>query len=69
MPPGKLLITAGLLIALAGAAITCGPKIPYLGKLPGNSHFKRDNASLYFPLTSCLLISTLASLLIWLFRK
>ena len=69
MPTGKLLIIAGLLIALVGVVITFGPKVPYLGKLPGDFHIKRDNFSFYFPLTSCLLISLLVSLLLWLFKK
>jgi hypothetical protein len=69
LPTGKLLIIAGLLIVLIGTAITFGPKIPYLGKLPGDLQIKRDNFSVYFPLTTCLLISLLASLLFWLFRK
>ena len=69
MPTGKLLIIAGLLIALIGMVITFAPKIPSLGKLPGDLHIKRDNFSFYFPLTTGLLISLLASLIFWLFKK
>ena len=69
MPTGKLLIIAGLLIALAGVVITFGPKIPFLGKLPGDISIKRENFSFYFPLTSCLLISLLISLVLWFFKK
>ena len=69
MPTGKLLIIAGLLIALAGVAITFNLKIPFLGKLPGDLHIRRENFSFYFPLTSCLLVSLLLSLIFWISRK
>ncbi len=69
MPTGKILMIAGLILAVVGLAMTFGPKIPYLGKLPGDIHIKRENFSFYFPLTSSLLISALASILFWLFRK
>ena len=69
MPTGKLLIVTGLLIALVGVAISFGPKIPFLGKLPGDLIIKRENFSFYFPLTSCLLISLLLSIIFWIFKK
>jgi len=69
LPTGKLLIVTGLLIALVGVAISFGPKIPFLGKLPGDLIIKRENFSFYFPLTSCLLISLLLSIIFWIFKK
>jgi len=69
LPTGKLLIVTGLLIALIGVAISFGPKIPFLGRLPGDLFIKRENASFYFPLTSCLLISLLLSIISWIFKK
>lgn len=69
MPTGKILIIAGIVLLVAGLALTFGPKIPFLGKLPGDIQFKRDGFSFYFPLTSCILISVIISLLFWFFRK
>lgn len=69
MPAGKLLIMAGLLITFIGLAITFGPKIPWLGKLPGDIYIKRENASFYFPVTSCLLVSAFISLILWFLKK
>ncbi|PLX73647.1 MAG: DUF2905 domain-containing protein [Desulfuromonas sp.] len=66
---GKILIIAGIVLLVAGLALTFGPKIPFLGKLPGDIQFKRDGFSFYFPLTSCILISVIISLLFWFFRK
>ena len=66
---GRLLIVVGLVIALAGVAITYG--VP-LGRLPGDFTFKRGGFSLFVPLGSCILVSvllTLASFLISLFTR
>ncbi len=69
MQPGKLLIIAGLLLLAAGLFFTFGGKIPFLGKLPGDIRIERNNFSFYFPLTTCILISLLLSLIFWLFRR
>jgi len=69
LAPGKLLMITGLILLVAGLVFTFGPKIPFVGKLPGDFHFKRDNYSLHFPLTSCLLASLAISILIWFFKK
>ena len=66
---GRLLIVIGLLIALAGVAITVG--VP-LGRLPGDFTFRRAGFSVYIPLASCILVSvllTLVSALISFFTK
>ena len=66
---GRFLIVIGLLIALAGVAITVG--VP-LGRLPGDFTFRRGGFSIYVPLASCILVSvllTLVSALISFFSK
>ena len=66
---GRLLIVIGLLIAMAGVAISYG--VP-LGRLPGDFTFKRGGFSIYVPLASCILVSvllTLVSALISFFSK
>ena len=47
----------GLLLALS-------PKIPFMGKLPGDFIFKRDNYSIYFPLATSIIISVILSLVL-----
>ncbi len=66
---GKTLILLGLLIAAAGALLTLAGKIPWLGRLPGDIFIKRENFSFYFPLGTCILLSALFSLILWLFRR
>lgn len=66
---GKLLIISGCLMAAVGVVLVFSDKIPWLGRLPGDISIKRENFSFYFPLTTCILISLLLSLLFAWFRK
>ena len=65
---GKFLLIAGLVIAAVGLWLMFGPKIPLLGKLPGDIVIRRENFTFYFPLTTCVVLSILISLLLKLFR-
>ena len=67
--PGKTLMTLGLIIATVGAAVMLSGKLPWLGRLPGDIYLKKESFSFFSPLTSCILLSALISLLLWLFRK
>jgi hypothetical protein len=40
-----------------------------LGRLPGDIVIKRENVTLYFPLTTCLLLSALLSLVFWVVNR
>ncbi|MBI3300597.1 MAG: DUF2905 domain-containing protein [Deltaproteobacteria bacterium] len=66
---GKLLIALGGLIVVVGAVLLVGEKLPWVGRLPGDIYLKRDHFTFYFPLTTCLLVSALLSLLFFLFRR
>lgn len=66
---GKGLILIGLLITAVGVLFLYSEKIGWIGRLPGDITIRRENVTFYFPLATCLLISVLLSLLIWLFRK
>jgi len=67
---GKILIVIGLGIAALGALLWLGGKagLP-LGRLPGDIAIDRPNFKFYFPLTTCLLISLVLTLVMWLLRK
>jgi hypothetical protein len=66
---GRFLIMIGVILVIAGAVLLVAPKIPWLGKLPGDISFKRGNVSFYFPLGTCILISIILTLILYLFRK
>jgi uncharacterized protein HemY len=66
---GKVLIIVGLVIVGIGVLLVLAPKLPWIGKLPGDILIKKDNFRFYFPLTTCIIISILLTLLFYLFRK
>lgn len=68
-PFGKLLLVFGLLLAGIGLLILLSDKVGWIGRLPGDIVIKRGNYSFYFPLATCILISVVLTLLIWLFRR
>jgi hypothetical protein len=68
---GWMLLVLGLVIAGVGLVWILAPSIPWLGRLPGDIRIERENFRFYFPLVTCLLLSLLLSLalwLVWLFR-
>ena len=62
---GKTLFTAGLLIAAAGLVLLAADRIPWLGKLPGDITIQGKHGRIVAPLTTCLLLSVVASLVLW----
>jgi len=61
---GKALIALGLLLVALGAVLWVGPKVPLLGRLPGDIIIQRDHFTFYFPLTTMLLLSLLLTLVL-----
>lgn len=68
---GKLLVIVGLLIVAVGVLLWSGLGRGWLGRLPGDIHYTnpRGNFVFYFPIVTCLILSLLLTLLLWLFRK
>jgi hypothetical protein len=67
MNPGKLLFFAGLAIAVVGALLWLSGSVKWfkLFHLPGDIAVEREGFSFYFPITSMLLISLLATAIFW----
>ena len=66
---GKVMILIGIILIVLGCLIVYGGKIPFIGRLPGDIHIKRDNFSFYFPITTCILISMILTLIFYLIQK
>jgi hypothetical protein len=64
----RFLITLGLILVALGALWPLLAKLG-LGRLPGDIVIERDSFRLYVPLATSLLISVLASALIWWLRR
>jgi len=62
----QLLIGIGLFIAAIGVVMWLGVPI---GRLPGDIVIRRDGFTFYLPITTCIVISVLLTLVGQLFRK
>jgi uncharacterized protein YybS (DUF2232 family) len=66
---GKFLVVMGLLLAVVGVVLWSGIGKGWLGRLPGDIHYTKGNFSFHFPIVTCLLLSLLLTIILWLFRK
>jgi membrane protein implicated in regulation of membrane protease activity len=66
---GKLLLVFGVLLVLAGLALTLVGRIPWLGRLPGDIHIERGSWTFYFPLATSLVLSAVLTLILWLIGR
>jgi hypothetical protein len=64
----RLLIAAGLILLIAGLLWPWLSRLP-LGRLPGDIHIVRPGFSFHFPIVTCIVISIVLSLLLWIFRR
>ncbi len=65
----RLLIILGVVLVVVGIALSLGPKIPWLGRLPGDFSFGGGSWKVYVPLGTSILVSLLLTLLFWIFGK
>jgi len=66
---GKMLMALGGILLIAGAVMTLGGRLPWLGRLPGDIAIERENFRFYFPIGTSILVSILLTLIVWLFRR
>jgi len=66
----KLFIVIGLIALTIGSILYFFPEaFRWLGRLPGDIHIEKENYSIHFPVTTCLLLSLFVSILFWLLKK
>jgi hypothetical protein len=66
-PLRTLLIVVGAVLVLAGIAWPLLSR--YLGRLPGDVVVRRGGWTFAFPIVTCLVLSAVLTLLLWLFRR
>lgn len=66
---GKMLVVIGLVLAAIGAVIWFLPRIPYVGRLPGDILVRKKNFTFYFPLSTLLILNLVLFLIFKLLRK
>ena len=64
----RVFIVIGAVLVLVGLAWPWLSKLP-LGRLPGDIIVDRPGFKFFFPITTMILISLLASLVLWLWRR
>jgi hypothetical protein len=70
MSLGRILIVLGIILVVLGLLLTIGEKLPLrLGRLPGDIYVHGKYTGFYFPIVTCILLSVVLSLALWLFRR
>jgi uncharacterized protein HemY len=64
---GKVLVILGIVLVILGLILW--GKIPFLGRFPGDIRIEKDGFIFYFPLTTVLIISAVASLILFLLHR
>jgi hypothetical protein len=64
----RALIAIGLLLVAAGLGWPWLRKFPF-GHLPGDINVVREGLSFHFPIVTCIVISIVLSLVLWIFRR
>ena len=65
---GRMLITLGLLLGVAGLVIEFGSNLFPLGHLPGDIHITGKHGSFYFPVVTCIVVSVILNVLLRIFH-
>ncbi len=64
----RALVVIGLAIAAVGLAWPWLSKLGF-GRLPGDIYVRGEHGSFYFPIATCILLSVVLSLVIWLINR
>lgn len=66
---GKMLIAFGVLLIIIGGVFLLAGKVHWFGRLPGDIVIQKKNVTLFFPITTCILISLILSCIFYLVNK
>lgn len=67
---GRLLILLGIVLIAAGVLVLIVNRmnLPF-GRLPGDIVYRGRNTTVYFPWVTCLILSAIATLILWLLNR
>jgi len=65
---GRFLLVAGIILAALGCLFLIADKIP-LGKLPGDINIGKNNFRIHIPVTTCILLSIIVTLIVNFFSR
>ena len=58
------ILLLGFILVALGAFLTLTPKVPWIGRLPGDISFQAGNVRIFAPIVSCLLFSLLITIIL-----
>lgn len=64
----RWLIATGVVLIVLGMAWPWLAKLG-LGRLPGDIHVEREGFGFHFPIVTCLVISIVISVVVWILRR
>jgi hypothetical protein len=64
----RALIVLGIILLIAGLAWPWLAKLG-LGRLPGDIRIESESGGFYFPIVTCLVISAVLSVVLWLLKR
>jgi drug/metabolite transporter (DMT)-like permease len=65
---GRILVILGVVIVVTGGLVWSGYG-GWLGRLPGDIRIERGSSGFYFPIVTCIILSIVLSLAMWIFRR
>lgn len=67
---GKLILGVGLALAVIGAVLILAGRVGIpMGRLPGDFVYRGKHATVYFPLVTCIVISVVLTLIIYVISR
>jgi hypothetical protein len=67
-PVAKMLVIGGVVLIIIGLLWQVGGRFLNLGRLPGDIAIEKENVRFYFPIVTCILISVVLSLIMYIVR-
>jgi hypothetical protein len=68
-PVGRALLIIGTVIIGIGLVLVLAPKIPFLGRLPGDIRFEREGLTVFIPLGTMVVLSIILSVVVSLLGR
>jgi hypothetical protein len=63
-PVGRTLLIIGIVIAIVGIVLVLAPRIPFIGRLPGDIRIERDGVVVFIPLGTMLVVSLILTVVL-----
>jgi Protein of unknown function (DUF2905) len=63
-PVGRALLVLGMVLVGVGLVLVLAPRVPFLGRLPGDVTIERGGVTIYLPLGTMIVVSILLSVVV-----